>query len=89
MEAFLELVRDVWDFLKTRKISLSPSNINLIISKSNNDRENLLNELNKIVYYYNYYSHSNSYNCHNDIFYFKYYNSLRSYGVGVFFIEFP
>ncbi len=47
------LFKQATDFLKTRKISLSPSNINLIISKSNNDRENLLNELNKIVYYSN------------------------------------
>ena len=45
------LIRLATEFLKKRKITLSPSNINLIISKSNNDRENLLNELNKIEYY--------------------------------------
>ena len=44
-------MRFATEFLKKRKITLSPSNINLIISKSNNDRENLLNELNKIEYY--------------------------------------
>lgn len=37
-----------YNFLKERNISLSPSNINLIVNKSNGDRQNLLNELNKI-----------------------------------------
>lgn len=37
-----------YNFLKERSISLSPSNINLIINKSNGDRQNLLNELQKI-----------------------------------------
>ena len=37
------------NFLKENKISISSSNINHIINKSNQDRENLLNELNKIV----------------------------------------
>ena len=36
------------NFLKENKISISSSNINHIINKSNQDRENLLNELNKI-----------------------------------------
>ena len=36
------------EFFRERKISISQSNINLIISKCNNDRGNLLNELNKI-----------------------------------------
>ena len=36
------------NFLKEKKISLSPQNINLIIERSKGDRINLLNELNKI-----------------------------------------
>jgi len=36
------------NFLNKQKISLSRENINLIISKSNNDRKNLLNEIEKI-----------------------------------------
>jgi len=36
------------DFLKKQKITLSRENINLIISKCNNDRKNLINELEKI-----------------------------------------
>ena len=36
------------EFFRERKISISQSNINLIISKCNNDRGNLVNELNKI-----------------------------------------
>ena len=36
------------EFFRERKISISQSNINLIISKCNNDRGNLINELNKI-----------------------------------------
>ena len=36
------------EFFREKKISISQSNINLIISKCNNDRGNLLNELNKI-----------------------------------------
>ena len=39
------------NFFKNKKISISPININLIVNKSNNDRQNLLNELNKIEYY--------------------------------------
>ena len=40
-----------YDFLKKRKISISQSSINLIISKCNGDREALYNELNKIDFY--------------------------------------
>lgn len=36
------------NFLRENKISLSPSNINFIISKCNGDRKNLINELEKI-----------------------------------------
>ena len=36
------------DFFKKRQISISQSIINLVISKCNNDRENLVNELKKI-----------------------------------------
>jgi len=37
-----------YNFLKKKSISISPSNVNLIINKCNGDRENLLNELTKI-----------------------------------------
>ena len=37
-----------YNFLKEKNISISPSNINLIVNKCNGDRENLLNELKKI-----------------------------------------
>ena len=40
-----------YDFLKSRKISISQSSINLIINKCNGDRETLYNELNKIDLY--------------------------------------
>jgi DNA polymerase-3 subunit delta len=40
-----------YNFLKDKKISISPSNINLIVSKCNGDRETLTNELQKIEYY--------------------------------------
>ena len=36
------------NFLNNQKISLSRENINLVINKCNNDRKNLLNELEKI-----------------------------------------
>lgn len=39
------------NFFKKKNISISPINVNLIINKSNNDRQNLLNELNKIEFY--------------------------------------
>ena len=38
-------------FSKKKNISISTLNINLIINKSSGDRENLLNELNKIEHY--------------------------------------
>ena len=40
-----------YDFFKSKNISISQSNINLIVTKSNGDREILFNELNKIEYY--------------------------------------
>jgi len=40
-----------YDFLKKRKISISQSNINLIVNKCNGDREALYSELNKIDFY--------------------------------------
>ena len=40
-----------YNFLSTKKISLSPSNINLIVSKCSGDRETLINELQKIEYF--------------------------------------
>ena len=40
-----------FNFLKKKNISISPSNINLIVNKCNGDRETLLNELNKIEYF--------------------------------------
>jgi len=40
-----------YNFLREKKISISPSNINLIVSKCNGDREILINELQKIEYF--------------------------------------
>ena len=40
-----------YNFLSSKKISLSPSNINLIVSKCSGDRETLINELQKIEYF--------------------------------------
>ena len=40
-----------YNFLNDKKISISPSNINLIISKCGGDRETLLNELIKLEYF--------------------------------------
>ena len=40
-----------YNFLRDKKISISPSNINLIINKSRGDRETLVNELQKIEYF--------------------------------------
>jgi DNA polymerase III subunit delta len=40
-----------YNFLKEKNISISPSNINLIVSKCNGDRKTLLNELNKIEFF--------------------------------------
>ena len=38
----------VYNFLRDKKISISPANINLIITKCNGDREAIINELKKI-----------------------------------------
>ena len=40
-----------FDFFKKNNISISASNINLIVNKCNGDRENLFNELKKIEYF--------------------------------------
>ena len=40
-----------YNFLRDREISISPSNINLIVSKCSGDREILINELQKIEYF--------------------------------------
>ncbi|MDC3101813.1 DNA polymerase III subunit delta [Candidatus Pelagibacter sp.] len=40
-----------YEFLNERKISISPSNINSVIKKSNGDRDNLFNDLRKIENY--------------------------------------
>ena len=40
-----------YNFLRNKKISISPSNINLIVNKCNGDRETLINELQKIEYF--------------------------------------
>ena len=40
-----------YSFLRDKKISISPSNINLIINKSSGDREKLQNELKKIEFF--------------------------------------
>ena len=40
-----------YNFLRAKKISISPTNINLIVNKCNGDRENLVNELQKIEHY--------------------------------------
>ena len=45
------LSKIAYNFLKDKKISISPSNINLITNKCNGDREKLINELQKIEYY--------------------------------------
>ncbi|WP_440655800.1 DNA polymerase III subunit delta [Candidatus Pelagibacter sp. HIMB1509] len=45
------LYKFAFNFFKNKNISISPININLIIKKSNNDKQNLLNELNKIELY--------------------------------------
>ena len=44
----INLTRIATEFLKKLKITISQQNLNFIINKSNNDRENLLNELKKI-----------------------------------------
>jgi len=40
-----------YSFLNNKKISISPSDINLIVGKCNGDRETLINELQKIEYF--------------------------------------
>ena len=40
-----------YSFLRDKKVSISPSNINLITNKCSGDREKLINELQKIEYY--------------------------------------
>ena len=40
-----------YDFLKKKNISISPSNINMIVNKCNGDREVLFNELGKIDFF--------------------------------------
>ena len=40
-----------YSFLKDKKISISSSNLNLIVNKCSGDRENLINELKKIEYF--------------------------------------
>jgi DNA polymerase III subunit delta len=45
------LSRFTYNFLKEKNISISPANINLIVSKCHGDRGNLLNELKKIEYF--------------------------------------
>ena len=40
-----------YNFLRDKKISISPSNINLIVNKCSGDRETLINELQKIEYF--------------------------------------
>ena len=40
-----------YNFLKDKKISISPSNINLIVNKCSGDRETLINELQKIEFF--------------------------------------
>ena len=45
------LFKLAYNFLKEKKISISTSNLNLIVGKCNSDREQLINELIKIEYY--------------------------------------
>ena len=45
------LFKFAFDFFKKKNISISTLNINLIISKSSGERENLINELNKIEHF--------------------------------------
>jgi DNA polymerase-3 subunit delta len=40
-----------YNYLKDKKISISPANINLIVNKCSGDREALINELHKIKYF--------------------------------------
>ena len=45
------LFKLAYNFLTDKKISISPSNINLIVGKCSGDRETLINELQKIEYF--------------------------------------
>jgi len=45
------LSKFAYNFLSDKRISISPSNINLIVSKCIGDRETLINELQKIEYF--------------------------------------
>ena len=45
------LSRLTYDYLKKKKILISSKNINLVVDRSNGDREVLLNELNKIEFF--------------------------------------
>ena len=45
------LIRYAQNFLNKKKISISASNINLIVDKCNGDRENLLGELEKLEFF--------------------------------------
>ena len=45
------LLKFAYNFLSDKKISISPSNINLIVGKCSGDREALINELRKIEYF--------------------------------------
>ncbi len=48
------LSKVAYNFFKEKKIQISPSNINLIVNKCNGDRQNLINELQKIENYSKY-----------------------------------
>ena len=45
------MTKIAYDFFKDKNISISQSNINLVVTKSNGDREILFNELDKIEHY--------------------------------------
>ena len=47
----LTLSKLAYNFFNIKKISISQSNINLIVNKCNGDRKNLMNELKKIEFY--------------------------------------
>ena len=50
-DTFEILSKLIQDFLRKNKISLSQSNINLLINRCSKDRANLINELNKIKFF--------------------------------------
>tara|TARA_A100001011_G_C14310075_1_gene845102 strand:+ start:2854 stop:3834 length:981 start_codon:yes stop_codon:yes gene_type:complete len=45
------LLKLAYNYLTEKKVSVSPSNVNLIVNKCNGNRENLINELEKIENY--------------------------------------